>query len=192
MSKRFKTSSMHTWLESPSSASPVCWPNHFRSHPRGICFATPLATASHSKRMVHMNDSCEELVHTGKLDAGTSTGNRPISAQGSAEKQSSAAGQNAVQAAHRIDVNSSKPTIARTPPGAAARMNTIVWSTAMATTWAAIRATTTPIGRRSSRRPARAGKNATPAPGSSSRRRFGMLGTQRGAGAEMTADHRGA
>ena len=58
-----------------------------------------------------MNDSCEELVHTGKLDAGTSTGNRPISVQGSAEKQSSAAGQNAVQAAHRIDVNSSKPTV---------------------------------------------------------------------------------
>jgi hypothetical protein len=57
-----------------------------------------------------MNDSREELVSTGKQGAGTPSDNRLISAQGSTEKRSSAARQNAVQAAHRTDVNSSKPT----------------------------------------------------------------------------------
>jgi hypothetical protein len=57
-----------------------------------------------------MNDSCKELVNMGKLAARTQNGTGRISAQGFAEKRGSAARQNGVQATHRIDMNSSKPT----------------------------------------------------------------------------------
>jgi hypothetical protein len=58
-----------------------------------------------------MNDSPEELVSTGKLGAGMPSDNGLSSAQSSAEKQSNAARQNAVQAAHPFAVNNSKSSI---------------------------------------------------------------------------------
>src|SRR6266545_4781385 len=76
--------------------------------------------------------------------------------------------------------STSAATTKPTPPGAAAPTNTIAWSTATATTWAPTHATAARNGRVSSAKPGHAGKNATPAPGSSSRILSGMPGTKRG------------
>ena len=61
--------------------------------------------------MVRMNNSPKELTSTQKQAAETLSGNRLSDALESAEERPAAPGQNSVQAAHRIDMNSNKPLV---------------------------------------------------------------------------------